>query len=176
VAAVTAIRTNLDKNLHQRTIVGLLRRNTPMVNVALGLATLVLVATGIVGWIAVNLRPGTTIAGIDVTALLLVSVAGALGSVVSVMYRIDDFDNGAPRSPVGAYFTGLFKPIIGVGFALFVYAALSAKVITLLQPAPGTEAYFYAALGFVTGFVEKFAPDLITKAQGTLEGASGSRV
>jgi hypothetical protein len=174
VAAVSAIRANLEKKLNERSLIAFLRRNSSIGNVALGLASLVVVATAIVAWVAANLKPGTTIASMDATLLVLISVAGALGGVISVMYRIDGFNDTSEAGPLRLYFTGLLKPIMGVGFALFVFVALNAKVTTLIQPAPNTEPYFYAALGFIAGFVEQFAPDLINKAESTVEGGSGS--
>jgi hypothetical protein len=173
--AVAGILTNLERALGGSALARLLRRNTANGNVALGLATLVLgMAAGVTWLVAPNLKPGVTLANMDATLLVLVGLTGALGSVVSVMYRIDQFTDDSSSGPLRLFFTGLFKPIIGVGFALFVFAALSAKLTPLLQPAPGTEAYFFAAIGFLAGFVEKFAPDLINTVDAAVEGGKGS--
>jgi hypothetical protein len=173
VIAAAGIRQNIENALGPYTLVAFLRRNSSIGNVALGLATLVLAATALVGLLIVpDLKPGAMLAGMDATLLVLVGLAGALGSVISVMYRITDFNDESVNSSLLLFFTGLFKPIIGVGFALFVFVALSAKLTTLVQPAADTVPYFYAALGFLAGFIEKFAPDLIDTVGKAVEGSS----
>jgi hypothetical protein len=162
VVAAAGIRKNVEKALGPYTAIAFLRRNSSIGNVSLGLASLVIAASAVVGLLILpGLKPGVMIAGMDATLLVLVGLAGALGSVISVMYRINDFNQDSTNGPLLLFFTGLFKPIIGVGFAWFVFVALSAKLTTLVQPAPDAVPYFYAALGFLAGFVEKFAPDLI---------------
>jgi hypothetical protein len=175
VIAAAGIRQNIENALGPYTLVAFLRRNSSIGNVTLGLATLVLAATALVGLLIVpGLKPGAMLAGMDATLLVLVGLAGALGSVISVMYRINDFNDESVNSSLLLFFTGLFKPIIGVGFALFVFVALSAKLTTLVQPAIDTVPYFYAALGFLAGFVEKFAPDLIDTVGKAVEGSSAT--
>jgi hypothetical protein len=175
VLAAGGIRQNVEKALGPYTAIAFLRRNSSIGNVALGLAALVLAATALVGLLIVpGLKPGALIAGMDATLLVLVGLAGALGSVISVMYRINDFNDESVNSSLLLFFTGLFKPIIGVGFALFVFVALSAKLTTLVQPPSDAVPYFYAALGFLAGFVEKFAPDLIDTVGKAVEGTSAT--
>jgi hypothetical protein len=40
-----------------------------------------------------------------------------------------------------------------------------------VNPAPGKEAYFFAALAFVTGFAEKLAPDIIKKVDAAVDSS-----
>jgi hypothetical protein len=175
VAGARAIRKNLEGQLNEKSPMGILRRNSAIGNVALGLATFVLAACVIVVLISKNLQPEALLAGINASWLLVAGVAGGFGGAVSVMYRINTFADKSAAGPLRLYFTGLLKPTLGVGFAMFVFVALNAHVIPLLQAPPtGAEAYFYAALGFIAGFAEHFTPDLISKAETNVGGNSGS--
>ena len=113
--------------------------------------------------------------GLSNTVLAIVAVAGALGSIVSIMVRIQDF-KGSVIGGRGSvlFFTGFFKPIIGAGFALFVFAALSAKFIPRTVES-ARETYVFAALAFVAGFSERFASDLVSKTAQSFNGARSPR-
>jgi hypothetical protein len=175
VIAAAGIRKNVEKGLGPYTAIAFLRRNSSIGNVSLGLGALVVVASAVVALlVGSGLKPGVMIAGLDATLLVLVGLAGALGSVISVMYRINNFNDQSANGPLLLFFTGLFKPVIGVGFAWFAFVALSAKLTTLVQPSPDAVPYFYAALGFLAGFVEKFAPDLIDTVGKAIDGSADS--
>ncbi len=148
-----------------------LRQNSPAANVVLGLIMLLNVSILVLWLLAPRITPGATLAGMDLEMLLLVAAAGALGSIVSVMRRIRDFKGSGGGSPLVLYLTGAFKPIIGVSFALFVFAVFNSKLIAF-SPPPGGEPYLFAAIGFLAGFSEKLAPDLIEKAQEVLTTSS----
>lgn len=173
VGGAAAIRKNLESGLGRLTPIGILRRNSAPTNVVLGMITLLIGAAALLTFLVLpNVKPGTTIADMDPTLLILVTVAGALGSIVSMMYRIDQFRDGSSSTSILFFFTGLFKPIIGIGSALFVYAILAAKLLAFVQPDARTQSYFYAALAFVAGFAEHLAPDLIDKASHALEAST----
>jgi hypothetical protein len=67
------------------------------------------------------------------------------------------------------FWTGLLKPVVGVAFALFVYALLKSGV---LKPgvADANLIYLYVVIGFIAGFSERFAPDLITRIEKQVGG------
>jgi len=104
--------------------------------------------------------------GISVSMLIGVAVAGALGSVVSIMVRLQDFASVKTKDPAVIFFTGFFKPIIGMSFAMFVFASINAGIVPLAVKADTAAAsHFFLALGFLSGFSERFAQDVASKAE-----------
>jgi hypothetical protein len=106
--------------------------------------------------------------------LVLVSLAGALGSIVSVLIRAQ---NHAPEpkvwGPIPYVFTGLFKPIVGMAFAIFVFAIFNSGIIIV----PGAddspkENFFFLAVAFVAGFSERFAKDIANSTEERYVGQS----
>ena len=168
VRTAQGIRADLQRRLGRW---GFLRQNSPAANVVLGLMTMLYISVAVVPILAAFVDPRATIAGMPLDMLLLVVAAGALGSVISVMRRIRDFRGSTVASPLVLYLTGAFRPVIGVGFALFVYAVVNSKLIAFTPPAGG-EPYFFAAVGFLAGFSEKLAPDLMEKAEDALTTSS----
>lgn len=112
--------------------------------------------------------------GTSLGMLLLVSLAGALGSIVSVLIRVQNPSfKSKVWEPIPSVFTGLFKPIVGVAFAIFVFAIFNSGIIPvdIMGPDNGPkENAFFLAVAFVAGFSERFAKDI---AKGTEERYSG---
>ena len=104
---------------------------------------------------------------------VLVAIAGAVGSAVSIMVRIQDFMHLKNTDPSVLFFTGFFKPIIGTAFALFVFAILSSGLIPVTID-PAKARYFFAALAFVSGFSERFAKDVATRTEQTIVAVQSS--
>lgn len=98
--------------------------------------------------------------------VLLIPLAGALGSVVSILVRINDFSEIRILNPPALFWTGFFKPIIGATFALFVFAAVASGLISV-NPSIN-ENFMFLTLGFVAGFSERFAPDLVSRIERTV--------
>lgn len=100
------------------------------------------------------------------TNILVVSATfGLLGSLVSVLLRLSDFD-GSRRSRQFLLFTGGVLPVVGAIFGVVVCALFASGIIgTSLVPEPATAEtatiYFYMVAGFVAGFSERFARGLV---------------
>lgn len=107
---------------------------------------------------------------VETRLIVFVALCGATGSIVSIMVRIRDFSQDTEIDPAILFFTGFFKPIIGVSFALFVFSILKAGLLPLKIEGAG-EHFFYFALAFVSGFSERLAKDAVTKMEDTLAGA-----
>ena len=89
---------------------------------------------------------------------------GAIGSTVSILARIKDFTPVKDPHLNILIMTGLFKPITGMAFALFVYLVLRSNIISLDIDIKN-EHYFYAAISFVSGFSERYARDIISRTE-----------
>ena len=88
--------------------------------------------------------------------------AGALGALVSVFQRMTTgrlhLDLHAGRRLLRLF--GAIRPVIGAIFGMAVYAVLKGGVL----PAVGTPTAplaFYGAIGFLAGFNERFAQDML---------------
>ncbi len=67
----------------------------------------------------------------NLTQFILVVAAGTLGSIISILIRIEEFQNKSYPDPIIPFFVGAFKPIIGASFAIFVFTLLSSEVIVI---------------------------------------------
>jgi hypothetical protein len=102
----------------------------------------------------------------NVKQAVWVGLAGFIGGAVSVMLRAQAL--GAKPLNTGdielsaLFWTGFLKPVVGAAFALFVLAILKAGLFTP-DVSRDEETYLFIAFGFIAGFSERFAPDLITR-------------
>ena len=114
-------------------------------------------------------NPDAMIMGFYAYKIGIVTIMGAFGSILSIMLRIQDFSGlrGAYASTL--FFTGFLKPLIGSIFSLFVLSIISSEILPLNYEFINEKAfYFYSTISFVAGFSERFARDLISKAEETI--------
>jgi hypothetical protein len=102
-------------------------------------------------------------------------VGGGMGAVVSVMWRMT---NGrlTVRHEVERWtliLVGSFRPLIGAIFGLLVYALIQSNLLPLAV-ASNSELYFYGVIGFLAGFSERWAPDLLQTTENGLHSATVS--
>jgi hypothetical protein len=110
------------------------------------------------------------ILGINVSMLIGVALAGALGSVVSIMVRLQDFVSVSVKDRTVIFFTGFFKPIVGMSFAMFVFTCLNAGILPLsIKMDSASAGYFFLALGFISGFSERFAQDVASRVENSIK-------
>jgi hypothetical protein len=106
---------------------------------------------------------------IDKPAVVAV-LAGAIGAGVSVMSRLSSGSlKLTPESGKDTIRTlGFIRPVIGAVFGAVVYAFLDGGIVDLFSPPHDeTQLAFYAGLGFLSGFSERFAQDVIAQAAPT---------
>jgi hypothetical protein len=94
-------------------------------------------------------------------------LGGAAGAVVSVMNRMTSGSlkvrPEAGKKTIRAL--GFMRPVIGATFGAVVYLLLDGGIVQVVSPPDGgANLAFYAALGFVSGFSERFAQDVIAQA------------
>jgi len=145
----------------------------PAVRVMTGLLVVVLLALPLFATTVFLLRSHVAHMNestLDLDDFILFGIFGAAGSVVSIMVRIDEF-NRWPPDPSILFFTGLFKPIIGFFFAIFVLLVLNSGIV---QIGIGEERqiYFFLAISFIAGFSERFARDIATQTESFVSGSA----
>lgn len=120
--------------------------------VGLALVALISIATGLIFW-----WKGTSAAyGIAIPA-------GGLGALVSLLQRMSSgrltLDVNASRDLLELF--GAVRPLIGAVFGLAITALFAGGLIPAVQIPEGQELAFYAAVGFLAGFNERWAQDML---------------
>ena len=105
--------------------------------------------------------------------VLLVTVAGALGSAISVIVRYEDLIARKRIEPLSLFFTGFFKPVVGMSFAIFLVATLESGIISIGVVEKTKKVYLYVALAFVAGFSERLVQDILIKTEQRITGSWG---
>jgi hypothetical protein len=110
---------------------------------------------------------------------LLVAIAGAAGASVSVMWRMTSgtfsinlptLDYSSARSQLRLM--GALRPTIGGVFALAVFVFAMSPLVPLDDASRGN-TYLLVALGFLSGFSERFAQDMFVRSGQGLAGPGG---
>jgi hypothetical protein len=126
----------------------------------LGMVTFLVIAVAITAIIALT-------AGLLDKPATLAVLGGAIGATVSVMSRMSS--GGLKLTPESGKKTiralGFMRPVIGAVFGAVIYVFLDGGIIDLFTPPQDEKQLaFYAGLGFLSGFSERFAQDVIAQA------------
>ncbi len=138
----------------------------PHVIVAAG-AVLAMVISFVLTHVLIPLTPRA-----DLITLQLVTEAGFVGALTSLMLRFHAIRARWQLSTRDAFFEGLFRPFIGVFFAWMVYYLLDAELFPFRPSAGASKTQLYIGLAFVTGFSERLAASVV---EGLVAQASGGR-
>jgi len=104
----------------------------------------------------------------------LMWITGTLGGGVSLLTRLQDFDNPKNQKYDDDFLPlsiGLTKPILGGSFAFFILLILNSSISPLQirtdNGNKGNDTYLYGLLtmAFVAGFSERLIPDLINQVE-----------
>ena len=124
---------------------------------------LALVALGVISWILWRAGASST----EVRTALAAFAAGGVGALVSVMSRLTsgklvvDYDIG--RDTLRVF--GALRPFIGAVFGLALFFALKSDVLNLQVGRSATNTFpFYVFIGFLAGFSERWAQDMLLGA------------
>ncbi len=143
------------------------RSSAPTTNVIMGLSLLLVVATIVLLVLLPRLVAVAQlqVLGIDLSLLMTIGFFGALGSLLSIMLRIQDFSAkiDVPRSLL--VLNGFFKPIVGMISAIFVYTLLNSGIITINVSDATAKNNFAIALALLAGLSERFVNDIASKAE-----------
>jgi hypothetical protein len=166
------------RTLRVQTEIALLRHNgwltrslirltggSPLLTVCLG--TFLAMVLGL-GAAALSLHHvGAVMAFAPLDAHVPTAVAAAyLGGLVSVMSRLHGFARIGDFEHVFLFVNALARPLIGAISGIFAYAALASGFIPLDQELIGTiTPHQVWTIGFVAGFSERLAKDLVSRSE-----------
>lgn len=104
-----------------------------------------------------------------IALLVLVGVAGSLGSIVSILTRIKEYENEKYTDKLLPVLIGAFKPLIGGVFGIFLFTLLASGFLPLQikndNSEPINEWYALFAIAFVAGFSERLVKDIISQTE-----------
>jgi hypothetical protein len=134
--------------------------------VCFSIAVTVLIADVLLRWSGIPV-PAETYAN-----LIAATIAGSLGSCVSVMWRMStgDFRSDYEAGREHLRMIGAFRPPIGAIFGLALYFAVQADLLSFANDEP--DFYLLTFVAFVGGFSERFAPDVFGKVEGKEQNGS----
>jgi hypothetical protein len=138
---------------------------------ALVLFVLWLISLGTrLSWLAVDDANGAA-GTVSLSLLYLCAIAGGLGSIVSLIARINmnscTVDYEAGRGVTFAL--GALRPALGAVFGIAFYAAVVSGLLNLFDvPAAGDtkQFYFFLVIAFLAGFSERWARDVLVDLDG----------
>ncbi|TBD04562.1 hypothetical protein ELH21_09240 [Rhizobium leguminosarum] len=112
----------------------------------------------------------------DNISLELAVLFGCLGSVVSILLRLSEFETMAGRSRQYLRYTGMTLPIIGGTFAAVISSLFVSGIINMKLGATtenGTlNPYLFIIIGFLCGFSERFARVLLSNVESKFTGSN----
>lgn len=104
--------------------------------------------------------------------MMTVAQAAFLGGGVSVLARLREFSCSKIRdfAPYFLFWNAMFNPVVAIIFGLFVYSVLASGLIALHDEVTAVLMGPYAlwAVGFLSGFSERFTSDIVARAEGLL--------
>jgi len=151
----------------------LLRSSSPATQVVLGLTLLLLLSQGFAAFTHMVLTSEQTVLfGLPIRTLLLVGLCGAVGSAVSLLTRLGDFEKLRGASRTSMLMLGFFKPVVGMYCSLFAFALMKSGLLPLQAATPESELYLHMAVCFLVGFSERLAQDMFTRAEESFASAS----
>lgn len=116
----------------------------------------------------------------DVEMFLAVTSAGGAGAMVSAMSRMgsDAFYLDPLAEHRGVALLGAFRPLIGAVFGAATFVVVEGGLLDVVPASVSdaeTRIFFFAALGFLAGFNERFATGVLSRA-GASAGDSGQHL
>lgn len=95
-----------------------------------------------------------------------VVIAAAAGGIASIATRLNQFSGKYDARNTELFFTGFFKPLVGVAFGLFFCALISGEFLPI--KITKNENLFFVSIAFLAGFSERFARDMVGRAEGAV--------
>lgn len=141
-----------------------------------GVLVLILIVIGILFWTGVLSYVSQEKKVLEYEILMASLIGGGLGAIVSMMSRLSagNVDLKGMVGPTALQRVGTLRPFIGAIFGAVTYAAIDSGLIPFIEPnvESSKKMLLFAALGFVAGFSERWAPDMLSVAVGGLNGSA----
>jgi len=104
--------------------------------------------------------------------LPLLCLFAGMGSLTSVLTRLDQIDLKFATSVQLVMISGAARPLIAICFALVVYLVLDLKLLDIKfgTPTDQNQNSIFLISSFLCGFSERFAQDILSKVAGGLGG------
>lgn len=111
------------------------------------------------------------------TLATVVALAGALGSIISILIRLDEYKDTDYKGSSAPILVGFAKPLIGTAFGLFLFTIISSNILPIIKvPDTGINQqqnsdiryYFFFSIAFVVGFSERLAKDIIERTEDSI--------
>lgn len=97
--------------------------------------------------------------------------AGGIGAMVSLLQRMSNgklkLDTTGSRDLLVLF--GGVRPLIGAIFGIFVFAAIKGGLVTPFKIPVGQSLAFFAVIGFLAGFNERWARDMLSSSGESLQ-------
>jgi hypothetical protein len=111
------------------------------------------------------------------TNMAIIFAAGSVGALVSVMERLTagklEMNHEVGRATNVSL--GLIRPFVGALFALALYFFISGELVSVFNlPEDDVQPYFFAGIGFLAGFSERFAQDIVAQSKTAAGGAAAA--
>jgi len=131
-----------------------------------GLAVTTLVLLLVMAVVNIFVANGTGGLNQQENYIMTVILAGGLGSVVSILVRLQDFSQMNNTSVL--FFTGCVRPLIGIGFAIFIYGLLESRMLPVNYMDCKSKYFAYLSISFLAGFSERLGTSIASKSEGML--------
>jgi len=130
----------------------------------------------VAGWVAglaiavlllLVLRESELVPSTDRAEIVTIWLAGAVGAVVSVMQRVSSdslvLHHEAGRAEL--FLLGAIRPVLGGAIAVALYSLFNGGIVDFAMPdGAKRDLYYFAGIGFLSGFSERFAQDMLVKS------------
>lgn len=114
--------------------------------------------------------PGFFLFNVSPWLVIAIGSAGGLGSIVSMLTRIQSFNAFAGIDRRLLWMIGAMRPVIGIAFALFIFAVLQAQILPFSFPQAAAANFEFVALAFIAGFSERLSRGVISTVEGRFLG------
>ncbi|MFM7365013.1 MAG: hypothetical protein ACKO11_11080 [Cuspidothrix sp.] len=103
-----------------------------------------------------------------IALLVLSGVAGSLGSVISILSRVKDYNKEEYSDSLVPVMIGISKPLIGGAFGILLFTMISSGLLPLKvddETQPLREFHALFTIAFIGGFSERLVKDVISQTE-----------